>query len=83
MTEASEQTEGFLGLPYVDCDDEEEAIGSLFCSCRSSDEREISVGGDIVACTTRKDDGKIDSCNDNDDGHDCSLEIRRFLSKKH
>ena len=41
------------------------------------------MGDDIVVCIVRKDDDNVDGCNDDDDGHDDSLEIRRFPLKKH
>ena len=41
------------------------------------------MGNDVVICIMRKDDDNIDGCNDNDDGHNGSLEIIRFPSKKH
>ena len=82
--EASEQIKALLDLSHVDCDDAEEAIGSLFCGHRSLYERKISVGNRIVVCIVHKDDDNIDGFNDDDDdGHNGSLEIRRFSSKKH
>ena len=67
----------------VDYDNGEEAIGSLVCGHRSVVEPEISVDDDIVACAAHKDDDDANGCDGNDDGHNGSLEIRGFPSKKH
>ena len=86
-TEASEQIKGLLDLVsstqvHADHDNEEEAIGFLVCGHRSVVGPEISVGDDVVTWAARKDDDDADGCDDNDDGHDGSLEIRKFPSKK-
>ena len=67
----------------ADYDNEEEVIGSLVCGHRSVVEPEISVDDDIVTCAARKDDDDVDGCDGNDYGHNGSLEIRGFPSKKH
>ena len=59
--EVLEQIKGSLDLLFVDYDDKEEEIGSLFCGHRSVDERKISVGDDIVVCAAHKNDDSIDA----------------------
>ena len=80
---ASEKIKGLLDLSHVHCDDAEEVIVLLFCGHRSVDKRKISVDDDIIICIVCKDNDSVDGYNDKDDGHDGSLENRRFPSKKH
>ena len=60
VIEEPEQIKGSLDLSHADCDNAEEAIGSLFCGHISFDEYAISVGDDVVTCIVRKDGDAVD-----------------------